>query len=61
MLTCAGAADDAVVDDGAAVDGDLQAVVGVVVLSGFVVGVELQQSGRETAPNQKRESGRGGG
>lgn len=39
--TCARGADDAVVDVGAAVDGDLQTVVGVVVLRRLVVGVEL--------------------
>lgn len=44
--TCARGADDAVVDVGAAVDGDLQTVVGVVVLRRLVVGVELT-GGRE--------------
>lgn len=33
LLTCAGAADDAVVYDGTAVDGDLQTVMSVVMLS----------------------------
>lgn len=32
------------VDDGAAVDRDLQAVVCIVVLGGFIVGIELQQT-----------------
>ena len=31
------------VDDGAAVDGDLQAVVGVVVLGRLVIGVKLER------------------
>lgn len=33
VVTCAGTADDAVVNDGAAVDSDLQAVMSVVMLS----------------------------
>lgn len=32
-VTCAGTADDAVVNDGAAVDGDLQTVMSIVMLS----------------------------
>lgn len=44
--TCARGADDAVVDVGAAVDGDLQTVVGVVVLRRLVIGVELTGGGR---------------
>lgn len=42
-LTCAGAADDAVVNDRAAVHRDLQAVVGIVVLGGLVIWVELKR------------------
>lgn len=42
-LTRARAAYDAVVDDGAAVDCNLQAVVCIVVLGGFVIRIELQQ------------------
>ena len=47
-VTCACAANDAVVYDGAAVDGDLQAVVCVVVLGRLIIGVELRQ--RQTRP-----------
>lgn len=42
-ITCACAAYDAVVDDGATVDRDLQAVVCIVVLSRFIIRIELQQ------------------
>lgn len=42
-LTCTGAADDAVVNVGAAVDCDLQAVVGVMVLGRLIVRIELRQ------------------
>lgn len=45
-LTRARAAYDAVVDDGTAVDCDLQAVVCIVVLGGLVVRVELQRMQR---------------
>lgn len=49
--TCACGADDAVVDVGAAVDCDLQTVVGVVVLRWLIVGIELrgeEQPGSES-------------
>lgn len=42
VVTCAGTADDAVVNDGAAVDGDLQTVMSVVMLSWFVIRIELK-------------------
>jgi hypothetical protein len=42
-VTCACAANDAVVYDGAAVDRDLQAVMCVVVLGRLIIGVELRQ------------------
>ncbi len=42
VVTCAGTADDAVVNDGAAVDGDLQTVMSIVMLSWFVIRIELQ-------------------
>lgn len=42
IITCACAAYDAVVDDGAAVDCNLQAVVCIVVLGGFIIRIELQ-------------------
>lgn len=42
-ITCARAAYDAVVDDGTAVDCNLQAVVCIVVLGGFVIRVKLQK------------------
>lgn len=42
IITCACAAYYAVVNDGAAVDCNLQAVVCVVVLGGFIIRIELQ-------------------
>lgn len=42
IFTCTCATNDAVVNDGAAVDRNLQAVVRVVVLGRFIVRVELQ-------------------
>lgn len=41
VVTCAGTADDAVVNDGATVDGDLQTVMSIVMLSWFVIRIEL--------------------
>lgn len=45
-FTRARAADDAVVNDGTAVDRNLQAVVCVVVLGRFVIWIELQERHR---------------
>lgn len=42
-VTCARRADDAVVDVGAAVNGDLQTVVGVVVLRRLIVRIKLRR------------------
>lgn len=42
-VTCACGADDAVVDVGAAVDRDLQTVVGVVVLRRLIVRIKLRR------------------
>lgn len=41
--TCACGADDAVVNVGAAVDGDLQTVVGVMVLRRLIIRVKLRR------------------
>lgn len=46
-FTRARAADDAVVDDGTAVDRNLQAVVCVVVLGRFIIRVELRERHRQ--------------
>lgn len=46
LLTCAGAADDAVVYNGTAVDGDLQTVMSVVMLSRFIIRIKLQHTSR---------------
>lgn len=43
VCTCACGADDAVVDVGAAVDGDLQTVVGVMVLRRLVIRIKLRR------------------
>lgn len=43
FVTCARGADDAVVDVRAAVDGDLQTVVGVVVLRRLIVRIKLRK------------------
>lgn len=56
--TCARGADDAVVDVGAAVDGDLQTVVGVVVLRRLVVGVELTGGGEERMSDGGQRGGK---
>ena len=42
-VTCAGGTDDAVVDVRAAVDCDLQTVVGVVVLRRLIIGIKLRR------------------
>lgn len=46
LLTCAGAADDAVVYNGTAVDCDLQTVMSVVMLSRFIIRIKLQHTSR---------------
>lgn len=46
VITCARAAYNTVVNDGATVDCDLQAVVCVVVLGGFIIRIELQRTQR---------------
>lgn len=42
-ITCARAAYDAVVNDGAAIDCNLQAMVCIVVLGGFIIRIKLQE------------------
>lgn len=54
-VTCTGAANDAVVDNGAAVHCDFQAVMGIVVLGRLIIRVELQDGGRERATERRRE------
>lgn len=53
--TCARGADDAVVDVGAAVDGDLQAVVGVVVLRRLIVWVKLRAEEQRSSDRRLEE------
>lgn len=45
-ITCARAANDAVVNDGTAVDCNFQAVMCIVVLGGLVIRVELKRTQR---------------
>lgn len=47
--TCACGADDAVVDVGAAVDGDLQTVVGVVVLCRLIIRIKLRRERQQSS------------